>query len=126
MSDCGKRWAMVAVVSAILVVTGCSDSGSSGAASSANASSPELFTIPQEQMSHVQVLTVQPTTLTRILRLTGAVAYNSFPYDPGHHAGEWTRQSRRGGSRTKCQPGSAHVVRGEPRLLPTPHQLPQS
>ena len=82
MSDCGKRWAMVAVLSAILVVTGCSDSGSSGAASSANASSPELFTIPQEQMSHVQVLTVQPTTLTRSLRLTGAVAYNSFHTTP--------------------------------------------
>jgi cobalt-zinc-cadmium efflux system membrane fusion protein len=33
-------------------------------------------------MSHVQVLTVQPTTLTRALRLTGAVAYNSFRTTP--------------------------------------------
>ena len=33
-------------------------------------------------MSHVQVLTVQPTTLTRSLRLTGAVAYNSFRTTP--------------------------------------------
>ena len=33
-------------------------------------------------MSHVQVLTVQPTTLTRTLRLTGAVAYNSFRTTP--------------------------------------------
>jgi cobalt-zinc-cadmium efflux system membrane fusion protein len=30
----------------------------------------------------VQVLTVQPTTLTRTLRLTGAVAYNSFRTTP--------------------------------------------
>ena len=33
-------------------------------------------------MSHVQVLTVQPTTLTRMLRLTGAVAYNGFQTTP--------------------------------------------
>jgi cobalt-zinc-cadmium efflux system membrane fusion protein len=33
-------------------------------------------------MAHVQVLTVQPTTLTRSLRLTGAVAYNSFRTTP--------------------------------------------
>jgi cobalt-zinc-cadmium efflux system membrane fusion protein len=33
-------------------------------------------------MSHVQVVTVQPTTLTRMLRLTGAVAYNSFKTTP--------------------------------------------
>jgi cobalt-zinc-cadmium efflux system membrane fusion protein len=38
----------------------------------------ELFTIPQDQMSHVQVVTVHPTTIRRSLRLTGAVAYNSF------------------------------------------------
>ena len=47
-----------------------------------NSNSAELFTIPPEQMSHVQVLTVQPTTLTRTLRLTGAVAYNSFRTTP--------------------------------------------
>jgi len=41
-----------------------------------------LFTIPQEQMSHIQVVTVAPTTLTRTLRLTGAVAYNAFNTTP--------------------------------------------
>jgi len=43
---------------------------------------PELFTLRPEQMSHVQVVTVQPTTLTRTLRLTGAVAYNGFRTTP--------------------------------------------
>ena len=43
---------------------------------------PELFTFRPEQMSHVQVVTVQPTTLTRTLRLTGAVAYNGFRTTP--------------------------------------------
>ena len=33
-------------------------------------------------MSHVQVVTVEPTTLTRTLRLTGAVAYNAFKTTP--------------------------------------------
>ncbi len=43
---------------------------------------PELFTIPADQMSHVQVVTVEPRTLTRTLRLTGAVAYNAFTTTP--------------------------------------------
>jgi cobalt-zinc-cadmium efflux system membrane fusion protein len=74
------------VISAItLVLAGCGGSGSNATAASSNAknsNSPELFTIPQEQMSHVQVLTVQPTTLPRSLRLTGTVAYNSFRTTP--------------------------------------------
>jgi membrane fusion protein, heavy metal efflux system len=89
MSVRKHRWpglAAFATVSAImLVLAGCAGSGSNVAANSGyakNTNSPELFTIPQDQMSHVQVLTVQPTTLTRSLRLTGAVAYNSFRTTP--------------------------------------------
>jgi len=48
----------------------------------AKGGAPELFTIPQEQMSHVQVVTVMPTKMTRKLRLTGAVAYNAFATTP--------------------------------------------
>lgn len=43
---------------------------------------PELFTIPQQQMSHVQVVTVEPVKLTRTLRLTGNVTYNAFSTTP--------------------------------------------
>ena len=43
---------------------------------------PQLFNIPQDQMSHVQVVTVEPSTLKRTLRLTGAVAYNAFKTTP--------------------------------------------
>jgi len=46
------------------------------------ASTPELFTIPPDQMSHVQVLTLEPQRLVRTLRLTGAVAYNAFKTTP--------------------------------------------
>lgn len=72
-------------VAAMLMLSGCDSSapGNSGNSySTKNSGNPELFTIPPDQMSHVQVLTVQPTTLSRSLRLTGAVAYNSFRTTP--------------------------------------------
>ncbi len=81
----GRIWAPLAAVSAmLLILAGCDGAGSNAAAngSAKNPNSPELFTIPQDQMAHLQVLTVQPMTLTRTLRLTGAVAYNSFRTTP--------------------------------------------
>lgn len=77
--------ATIATASAILLLFVSCDSGPNVAANSSSANNPDnaaLFTIPQDQMTHVQVLTVQPTTLTRSLRLTGAVAYNSFRTTP--------------------------------------------
>jgi membrane fusion protein, heavy metal efflux system len=47
----------------------------------------QLFTVPAEQMSHVQVATVTEAPLQRTLRLAGSVAYNAFrtthPREPG-------------------------------------------
>ena len=81
-----RRLAAFAGVSAVMLAfASCEGSGSNAATNSSsgkNPGNPELFTIPQDQMSHVQVLAVQPTTLTRVLRLTGAVAYNSFRTTP--------------------------------------------
>jgi cobalt-zinc-cadmium efflux system membrane fusion protein len=72
-----------------LLVTGCSSNErdrandmTSFSAKASTSATPQLFTIPQDQMSHVQVVTVEPTTLTRTLRLTGAVAYNAFATTP--------------------------------------------
>jgi cobalt-zinc-cadmium efflux system membrane fusion protein len=86
---CKDRWQAVAALTAasaiMLVWIGCQGdgSGAGGQNHSANHSTTaELFTIPQDQMSHVQVLTVEPTTLKRTLRLTGSVAYNSFHTTP--------------------------------------------
>ena len=81
------RWwaALVAASAIMLVFIGCQGSRSKASADSNSTKSSdnaELFTIPQEQMAHVQVLTVQPATLPRTLRLTGAVAYNSFRTTP--------------------------------------------
>jgi membrane fusion protein, heavy metal efflux system len=84
-NDRGQRLFVLAAISAIaLMLTSCQESASNAAANSNNtaSNSAELFNIPADQMPHVQVLTVQPTTLTRSLRLTGAVAYNSFHTTP--------------------------------------------
>ena len=74
-----------------------------------NSNKAELFTIPADQMAHVQVLAVQPTTLTRTLRLTGAVAYNSF------HTTPVITQVSGPVSRIVVVPGQ-QVQRGEPLL----------
>ena len=42
----------------------------------------ELFSVPQEQMSHVQIVAVEKSRLPRALRLTGSVAYNGFRTTP--------------------------------------------
>ena len=79
-------WLALAAASAIMLVLDrlrrVRANASANSRSAKNSDNAELFTIPQEQMAHVQVLTVQPTTLTRSLRLTGAVAYNSFRTTP--------------------------------------------
>jgi len=50
--------------------------------SESKAETAELFTVPQDQMAHVQVVSVEKAPLTRVLRLTGAVAYNAFKTTP--------------------------------------------
>jgi membrane fusion protein, heavy metal efflux system len=72
----------LAVLGSLATFTACQGSSSDNSNNTSNTNNPELFTIPQDQMSHIQVLTVQPTTLTRTLRLTGAVAYNGFRTTP--------------------------------------------
>lgn len=80
------RWltGLAAASAIMLLLVGCGGSGPASVDSNSakSSDSAELFTIPQEQMAHVQVLTVRPTTLPRTLRLTGAVAYNSFRTTP--------------------------------------------
>ena len=76
------RWllgmTLAAVSAMMLMFAGCEGSAPNAAGNAKNSNDSELFTIPPNQLSHVQVLKVQPTTLTRVLRLTGAVAYNGF------------------------------------------------
>jgi len=78
-------------------------------AQESKSATPKLFTIPEDQMSHVQVVTIQPEKLARTLRLTGAVAYNAFKTTPVI--------TQVGGpvSRILVVPGQ-HVRQGEPML----------
>jgi membrane fusion protein, heavy metal efflux system len=76
-------------ITCLVALTACHSNDSERAsqmtsfsAKASKSATPELFTIPQEQMSHVQVVTVAPSTLKRTLRLTGAVAYNAFKTTP--------------------------------------------
>jgi cobalt-zinc-cadmium efflux system membrane fusion protein len=101
---------LVAVSLVVAALAACDSSRPNVSANSPkNSNSAELFTIPPEQMSHVQVLTVQPTTLTRTLRLTGAVAYNSFRTTPV------ITQVSGPVSRIVVVPGQK-VTRGEPMM----------
>ncbi len=67
----------------LAALAGCGESGKAAPDRySKSSDNGELFSIPQEQMSHVQVVTVQPSTLTRTLRLSGTVAFNNFRTTP--------------------------------------------
>ncbi|HZL26993.1 MAG TPA: efflux RND transporter periplasmic adaptor subunit [Acidobacteriaceae bacterium] len=99
-----------------LALAGCHSDSDDGAgkmtsfsAKAAASATPTLFTIPQDQMSHVQVVTVVPTQLTRTLRLTGNVAYDAFKTTPVI--------TQVGGpvSRILVVPGQ-HVTAGQPML----------
>jgi cobalt-zinc-cadmium efflux system membrane fusion protein len=70
----------VAAVAILITLIGCNAGDTNAHANGGTASDPNraaLFSIPPDQLSHVQVISVQPATLTRELRLTGAVAYNA-------------------------------------------------
>jgi membrane fusion protein, heavy metal efflux system len=63
----------------VLALVACSGGSTTKANSNPN---PDLFTVPKEQLQHIQVITVQPADFPRVLRLTGAVAFNGFQTTP--------------------------------------------
>ena len=75
-------------LAAAMVLAGCGSSGRESAEkmtsyTSANSGAEAtLFTVPQEQLSHIQVVTISAAPLTRTLRLSGQVAYNGFKTTP--------------------------------------------
>jgi cobalt-zinc-cadmium efflux system membrane fusion protein len=78
-----SAWPLVA----LLILAGChSKDNASGMTSFSSKASPsatpQLFTIPSDQMSHVELITMTPGTIAHTLRLTGAVAYNAFKTTP--------------------------------------------
>ena len=87
-----QRWrfwiALAAVAATNVGLAGCSgapDQASkmtSFSAAENRDSKAELFTLPADQMSHIQIVTVEKGALPRTLRLTGAVEYNDFKTTP--------------------------------------------
>lgn len=74
-------------IAAALVLAGCSAGRTNEAEkmtsySSRAAVKATLFTVPADQMSHVKVVPVEPTSFPRVLRLTGQVTYNAFRTTP--------------------------------------------
>ncbi|MGB6199955.1 MAG: efflux RND transporter periplasmic adaptor subunit, partial [Candidatus Acidiferrales bacterium] len=111
----GARAAIAMAIALPSIVSGCgsSESASNMTSYSANATkseTPELFTIPADQMSHVQIVTLKPQKLTRTLRLTGAVAYNAF------HTTPVITQVGGPVTRILAVPGE-HVRAGQPLLM---------
>jgi cobalt-zinc-cadmium efflux system membrane fusion protein len=51
-------------------------------ATESKADTAELFSLPKEQMAHIQVVAAEKSLLPRTLRLSGAVAYNAFETTP--------------------------------------------
>ncbi|MGA7567187.1 MAG: efflux RND transporter periplasmic adaptor subunit [Terriglobales bacterium] len=92
MNVCPIRWprlAALAALSAIItIVAGCgregeqADNMTSFSTAESAKSKAELFSLPADQMSHIQIVTVEQGPLARILRLTGAVEYNDFKTTP--------------------------------------------
>jgi membrane fusion protein, heavy metal efflux system len=75
--------AMVATLSGCGSGPGESESKmTSFTSSETKADTAELFTVPKEQMAHLQVVAVEKGPLPRTLRLAGAVAYDAFATTP--------------------------------------------
>lgn len=79
---------LVIAICSLFILSGCgqNDSGPSAARTtaygSAGAAKAELFTVPQDQMKHVQIVTAQQQIFPVVLRLSGSVAYNAFETTP--------------------------------------------
>ena len=106
----------MAALATVLAVAGCGGSGeqaskmTSFSTTESAESKAELFSLPAEQMAHIQVYTVTPAPMVRTLRLSGTVAYNNFLTTPVI--------TQVGGpvSRILVTPGE-HVRAGQPLLF---------
>ena len=105
----------LAALAAALALAGCGGANepaskmTSFSTTESAASKAELFSLPADQMAHIQIFTVAASPMVRTLRLSGAVAYNSFLTTPVI--------TQVGGpvSRIVAAPGE-HVNKGQPLL----------
>jgi len=69
---------------AAIALVGCNGGGKAEQMTSFSSTHPHptLFTVPQEQMSHLQIATVASSQIAEVLRLPGTVAYNALRTTP--------------------------------------------
>lgn len=83
-----NRFAGAAVLAAVVALSGCSRTSqresqmTSFTAGETKADTANLFALPNDQIAHLQITPVAKGSLPRVLRLTGAVAYNAFTTTP--------------------------------------------
>jgi cobalt-zinc-cadmium efflux system membrane fusion protein len=107
-----------AAMAVALALAGCGGTGekasnmTSFSTTESAASKAELFTLPADQISHIQIFGVAQAPVVRTLRLSGVVAYNAFQTTPVI--------SQVGGpvSRIMVTPGE-QVTQGQPMLYVT-------
>jgi cobalt-zinc-cadmium efflux system membrane fusion protein len=81
--------AFLSVALGITAAAGCGSGANESESKMTSYSSNEskndtaaLFHVPPDQMSHIAVVPVEKTRFSRLLRLTGSVAYNAFKTTP--------------------------------------------
>lgn len=89
IAHCNSRMWSVLGLAIVVFIAACNSGGreqasqmTSFSAHASRSATPQLFTVPQDQMPHIQVVTIEPISLRRTLRLTGTVAYNAFNTTP--------------------------------------------
>jgi len=92
LTVCGQRKVFLTLAAAAplaLSLAGCNSGPgeseskmTSFTASEAKSDTAELFSLPKEQMAHIQVVAAEKGPLPRALRLSGTVAYNAFETTP--------------------------------------------
>jgi len=113
--DARRSMFFCAALSAAFALAGCGGSGeqaskmTSFSTTESAASKAELFSLPPDQMAHIQIYTVAQAPLVHTLRVSGAVAYDNFLTTPVI--------TQVGGpvSRILAMPGQ-HVRAGDPLL----------
>ena len=120
-----------AALAAAFVLGGCGGTGeqaskmTSFSTTESAESNAELFSLPADQMAHIQIYAVAQAPLVRNLRVSGSGGVRQFPDDARHHPSGWPRQPHRGHARRTRARGRSASVRYQPGLLAVAFVLPE-
>jgi membrane fusion protein, heavy metal efflux system len=116
MTELRSRILFAFALAAMLLLVACGESAKSAGSMTSYSSNDNkadtagVFSLPPDQLAHMQIVTVAPTKIERVLRLPGSVAYNAFTTTPV------ISQVSGPVSRIAVVPGQV-VSRGQPMLF---------